>query len=366
MYGVLLDSSILIVDDVENNLDVLDIIFSRVGARSIRASSGEEALEITGIKGREIDLVITDVSMPGMSGITLTSILRETLGMEIPIIILTANAKNDAQLSEGLAAGANDYLHKPVNEVELLARSASMVRLKRAFDDNATLQKSLELKVIERTVEVEIIRDASMFGFAKLAELRDPETGGHLERIAEYTKAIAKYLEKNGSYQEQVDQPFIRDIHRASPLHDIGKVGIPDNVLLKPGKLTPDEFEIMKRHAFIGGRTLNEAETRLLTSNSFISMAKEIAFCHHEKWDGSGYPGGIKGESIPLAARIMAVADVYDALISKRVYKDAFSEETTRSIIVKSSGTHFDPAIVEAFVAVKNEFSRIRATFQES
>jgi putative two-component system response regulator len=241
-----------------------------------------------------------------------------------------------------------------------------MVRLKRAFDENKTLQQSLELKVIERTVEVEITRDATMFGFAKLAELRDPETGAHLERIREYSKVLVAYLQKNGPYQHLIDHTFARDIYKASPLHDIGKVGIPDNVLLKPGKLLPEEFEIMQQHTIIGGQTLQEAETRLLTTNSFLSMAKEIAFYHHEKWDGTGYPGKIKGENIPLSARIMALADIYDALVSKRVYKAAFSENLTNSIIVKSSGSHLDPVVVDAYQAVEGEFTRIKESFKDS
>jgi putative two-component system response regulator len=365
MNNDLSGTHIMLVDDVESNLEVLEIIFLGVGASVAKLSDGFQAIDYASQNGPKIDLVITDLSMPGMDGIKLTTKLREMLGKHIPIVLLTANHRDERQLTEGLNAGANDYLYKPVNEVELLARSSSMVRLKKSFDEAEDLKRNLELIVVERTIETEITRDATMLGFAKLAELRDPETGGHIERIREYTKALAEHLQKNGPYQHIIDHSFVRDIYKASPLHDIGKVGIPDNVLLKPGKLDPTELEIMNRHAYIGGRVLEEADARLLTPNSFLQMSKEIAFCHHEKWDGTGYPGGIKGESIPLAARIMALVDIYDALVSKRVYKEAMSHEVAHSIIIKSSGIHLDPAVVNAYLDLESEFIRIKDGFRD-
>ncbi len=365
MNSQLSESLILTVDDAEENLDLLEIIFQAEKATPIKANSGIKALEIAKELGSQIDLVITDIRMPVMDGIQLTEKLRELLGWQVPIVLLTADRKTDERLTAGLRAGANDYLNKPINEVELLTRSTSMIRLKKAFDENSALQKSLELKVVERTIEVEMTRDVTMFALAKLAEYRDPETGGHLERIREYSKALAIRLQKFGPYQKQIGQNFAMDIYKASPLHDIGKVGIPDRILLKPGKLDADEFEIMKQHSAMGGMTLYKAEERLLTVNSFLAMAKEISFCHHEKWDGSGYPGGIKGEEIPLAARIMALADVYDALISKRVYKDPMSHEESHDIIMKSKGAHFDPAVVDAYEAIQYEFVKIKDSFKD-
>jgi len=365
MNSQLNDALVLLVDDTDSNLELLALIFGREGARTLEAANGFEALQLVEKHKENIDLIITDIRMPGMDGITLTRKMREILNQRVPIILLTADRKTDEQLLAGLNAGANDYLNKPVDELELKARSRSMLRLKRAFDENIALQKSLEIKVVERTIEIEQTRDLAMFGFAKLAEHRDPETGGHLERIREYARALALQLQKSGPYQNEVDDAFITTIQRASPLHDIGKVGIPDNILLKPGRLTAEEFEIMKQHAVIGGWTLEESEKRLTVNSSFLRMAKEIAYCHHEKWEGNGYPANLKGEGIPLAARIMALADVYDALISKRVYKPPMPHSETHQAIVQGSGKHFDPAVVEAYQATEQSFIDIMNRFKD-
>lgn len=356
---------VLLVDDTDTNLDLLDMIFNAEKAKTLRAENGVEALELVNRHKTKIDLVISDIRMPKMDGITLTAEIRKAVGQHLPIILLTADYKSEDQLRAGLDSGANDYLNKPLNEVELLARSRSMIRLKRSFDENARLQKHLELKVVERTVEIEETRDLAMFGFAKLAEYRDPETGGHLERIREYTRALTVQLGRDPSYRVQMDQNFILNIYKASPLHDIGKVGIPDNILLKPGPLTPEEFEVMKKHSIIGGRTLQESENRMKSGHSFLWMAREIAYCHHEKWDGSGYPYNIKGESIPLAARIMALADVYDALRSKRAYKDALPHDKAHRILLEGAGTHFDPNIVRAYKEIEDEFVRTKERFHD-
>ena len=365
MKEQLINALVLLVDDTDSNLELLEVIFGREGARTMRAANGFEALRLVEKHKENIDLIVTDIRMPEMDGITLTRKVREILDQRVPIILLTADRKTDEQLIDGLKAGANDYLNKPVNELELKARSSSMLRLKRAFDDNIALQKSLEIKVVERTIEIEQTRDLAMFGFAKLAEHRDPETGGHLERIREYTRTLAVQLQKSGPYRNMVDDAFIMTIQRASPLHDIGKVGIPDAILLKPGRLTTAEFEIMKQHAVIGGWTLEESEKRLTVNSSFLHMAKEIAYCHHEKWGGSGYPANLKGEEIPLAARIMALADVYDALISKRIYKPPMPHPETHQIILRGSGEHFDPAVVEAYQAVEPAFINIMNRFKD-
>ncbi|MBI5638012.1 MAG: response regulator [Nitrospinae bacterium] len=365
MSSQLNNALVLLVDDTESNLELLEMIYGMEGAKTLRAASGLEALRLVEKHKEDIDLIVTDIRMPEMDGITLTRKVREIVNQRVPVILLTADRKTDEQLIAGLAAGANDYLNKPVNELELKARSSSMLRLKHAFDENIALQKSLEIKVVERTVEIEQTRDLAMFGFAKLAEHRDPETGGHLERIREYTRALAVQLRKNGSYRDMVDNAFIMTIQRASPLHDIGKVGIPDAILLKPGRLTAEEFEVMKQHSVIGGWTLEESEKRLTVNSSFLHMAKEIAYCHHEKWDGNGYPANLKGEEIPLAARIMALADVYDALISKRIYKPPIPHAETHRIIMQGIGTHFDPAVVEAYQAIEQDFINILSRFKD-
>ena len=225
--------------------------------------------------------------------------------------------------------------------------------------------KTLEQKVKERTKEIEDTQDATIIGLAKLAEYRDPDTGAHLERIRNYCRLIAQELATREKFKGIIDEKYIDLIYKSSPLHDIGKVGIPDNILLKADRLTPEEFEIMKRHAVIGGDAITAAENRLgANKGSFLTMGKEIAYCHHEKFDGSGYPYGFKGDKIPLSARIMALADVYDALTNKRVYKEAWIHKDTREIIIKNSGKHFDPDIVEAFLRMEGEFIKIKKHYQ--
>jgi len=217
----------------------------------------------------------------------------------------------------------------------------------------------------ERSRELSITRDASILGLASLAETRDNETGGHILRTQNYVKALALELRKNPKYREQLDDDTIELLYKSAPLHDIGKVGIPDNILLKPGKLTDEEFEVMKSHPQIGADALEVAE-RQLGSNSFLRIAKEISLSHHEKWDGSGYPAGLSGEDIPVSGRLMALADVYDALISARVYKPAFSHEKAKSIILEGSAKHFDPDVIQAFIDCEAEFVRIADEFSDN
>lgn len=216
----------------------------------------------------------------------------------------------------------------------------------------------------ERTRELSITRDASILGLASLAETRDNETGGHILRTQNYVRVLAEHLSTQEKYRAELDPDTIDLLHKSAPLHDVGKVGIPDSILLKPGKLTDEEFEIMKGHAQIGADALEVAEAQL-GSNSFLQIAREISLTHHEKWDGRGYPNGLKGEEIPISGRLMALADVYDALTSKRVYKPAFSHEKARSIILEGNGSHFDPAVIEAFLAVEQTFIDIAATYTD-
>ncbi|HQI01530.1 MAG TPA: PAS domain S-box protein [Deltaproteobacteria bacterium] len=228
-----------------------------------------------------------------------------------------------------------------------------------------TVRKRLEGELLESYKKVQSARNATILGLAKLAEYRDADTGAHLERIREYSKVLAQELSTKPKYQAYISSDYIEDIYNSSILHDIGKVGIPDSILLKPGKLTAEEFDVVKRHSALGGDALKAVETKI-EGQSFLSLGKEIAYYHHEKWDGTGYPKGLQAEQIPLSARIVALADVYDALTSKRVYKDAFSHETAMEIIMKDRGKHFDPEIVDAFLAHAEEFRRIREeTFKD-
>lgn len=222
-----------------------------------------------------------------------------------------------------------------------------------------TVRKKLESELLESYKKVQSARNATILGLAKLAEYRDADTGAHLERIREYSKVLAHELSKQTKYRRYISPDYIEDIYNSAILHDIGKVGIPDSILLKPGRLTTDEFDVVKRHSALGGDALKAVEAKI-EGQSFLSLGKEIAYYHHEKWDGTGYPKGLKGEQIPLSARIVALADVYDALTSKRVYKEAFSHEAAMEIIVKDREKHFDPEIVDAFITHEAEFRRIR------
>ncbi len=357
-------ATILIVDDEVQACIAIQQFLRAEGFTALYANSGPEALAVA-MRERP-EAVLLDIRMPGMSGIETLQGLKEW-DADCAVIMLTAVDEIETAVTT-IRGGANDYLRKPVSLAELLHSIRSALEKRRLVLENREYQRSLEEKVARRTVEIELTRDVTLLALATLAEFRDPETGGHLQRIREYTKVLAQQLQRGEAYASLIDARFLATIYKASPMHDIGKVGIPDNILLKPGPLTPLEFERMKQHPLIGGRTLDKAEQVLLaaTNHSFLAMAKEIAFCHHEKWDGSGYPGGIKGEQIPLSARIMCLADVYDALISKRVYKPAFPHQKACKIIIDFSGSHFDPEIVRAFQAIEPQFIEIKNAFADS
>ena len=222
-----------------------------------------------------------------------------------------------------------------------------------------TEKKKLEMDLIESDKKLQNARAATILGLAKLAEYRDEGTGTHLERIREYAKLLAEEMAKIPKFDPSINQGYIDDLSQSAILHDIGKVGIPDAILLKPAKLSAEEFEIIKRHTVLGGNAIRAIESRI-EGRSFLILGKEIAYCHHEKWDGSGYPKGLQGEDIPMSARIVALADVYDALTTKRFYKEAYSHEKSKQIIFSLKGSHFDPAVVEAFAVLEGEFDRIR------
>lgn len=331
---------VLIVDDNDVSLLMLASTLSHAGYKVETARDGLEALER--IRRDKFRLIISDWEMPRMSGPELCRAIREEDLSGYTYIVLVTGHNSPRERVEGLSAGADDFVGKPFDPSELIAR----VR---------TGQRILSLET----------RDVAIFAMAKLAESRDPETGAHLERVRSYCRVLAKDLASTPQFRSRVDDEFVRLMYLTSPLHDIGKVGIPDSVLLKPGRLSDREFEIMKMHAEIGAQTL-DAALQAFPSVKFLQMAREIAATHHERWDGSGYPKGLAGVAIPLSGRIMALADVYDALTSKRVYKDAFTHEIARSMILKDSGTHFDPDIVEAFIRTEQQFVQIRAHYADS
>jgi putative two-component system response regulator len=314
---------ILIVDDDEFALHVLQNTLGRMGFPVVIAHDGVEAMEI--LRHGDIRLVITDWDMPNMNGVELCrTIRREDLAGYIYIIMLTGR-EGASQRMEGLFAGADDFLNKPLDPEELL----------------------ICLKTAERILALET-RDLALFALAKLAESRDSETGTHVERVQAFTRLIAQNLSDEVKACNGVDEEYIRLLHQTSPLHDLGKVGIPDSILLKPGKLTAGEFAIMETHTVIGAQTLDAALQRFPNAR-FLQMAREIAVSHHERFDGSGYPSGLVGHQIPLCGRLVAVADVYDALTSKRIYKEAMSHERAMEIVKHGRGTHFDPDVVDAF-----------------
>ena len=277
-----------------------------------------------------------------MNGIELCKAVRAAnLQSYIFFILLTSKSGTESTV-EGLSAGADEFLTKPFHPEELCVR----VR---------TAQRVLALETRELTI----------FALAKLAESRDPETGEHLERVQNYSRILAMHLSKQRKFEGIITPGYVQTLYQTSPLHDIGKVAIPDAVLLKPGRLTPHEFEIMKSHAAMGARTLDAALSRHPEAE-FLVMARQIAATHHERFDGTGYPNHLRGTDIPLCGRIVALADVYDALTSKRIYKDAYSHEHARSIILEGSGAHFDPDIVAAFQAVESQFVAVSQAFTDA
>jgi len=356
--------TILVVDDIVENRKMLTTLLTPMGYSIVEAADGEQALQ----KFEEVqpDLLLLDLNMPKLDGFEVCKRLKSNPETNmVPIIVITGLADDQNHLM-ALQNGADDFLAKPFNMLFLKARLNSLLAMKRLHDENMTYQESLKKSNIELMETLIATQDITIVALAKLAEFRDPETGEHLERMREYAKTLAVELHKKQKYSEYIDQHYIDNIYKSTPLHDIGKVGIPDEVLLKPGKLTAEEFDIMKRHCEIGGDSISSAIRLSGMEQSFLDMGKDIAYYHHEKWNGQGYPKGLAGEAIPLTARITALADVYDALTSKRVYKEAFSHERSRSILLEESGKSFDPEIVEAFTNTEKEFIAIRNEYGDN
>ncbi|HAJ79928.1 MAG TPA: two-component system response regulator [Fibrobacteres bacterium] len=323
---------VLIVDDELISRAKLGKIVSSMGHSTIVACDGKEALSLW-IQHRP-DIVITDLVMPEMTGMELVKEIKRLQGSKYCYVIMITSHSETQDLVTGMEAGADDFIAKPFIKEELTVR----------------------IKAGERIINFES-RDIVIFSMACLAEARDTDTGNHLERIRYYSKILAENIAEVDNL-EQLTPIFIDNIFLTCPLHDIGKIGIPDFVLLKPGRLDDKEYKIMQKHTSIGFEALTTAIDKYPNAE-YLKMSAEIAFCHHEKYDGSGYPRGIKGEEIPLSARIVALADVYDALVSKRVYKSAMPHDTARSIIISESGKHFDPIVVNAFLRCEQQFMEI-------
>ena len=356
-------ATVLVVDDTPDNLTLMAGLLQ--GHYRVKvASSGEKALRIAQ-SDTPPDLVLLDIMMPGIDGYEVCRRLKaRDATRDIPVIFLTARSDTDDE-REGLALGAVDYITKPISPPILLARVATHLALKATADFLRDKSVYLEREVALRTLEVQAIQDVTIMAMTSLAETRDNETGNHIRRTQLYVKALAERLRHHPRFEGVLGERMVELLYKSAPLHDIGKIGIPDSILLKPGKLTVEEFEVMKTHTTLGRRAIEDAERRLGMRVAFLSISKEIAYSHQEKWDGSGYPEGLKGDEIPVSARLMAVADVYDALISKRVYKPAFSHEQACATIVKGRGSHFDPDMVDAFVELADDFRGIAQRYPD-
>jgi putative two-component system response regulator len=364
--------TILIVDDAPANLNVFSGLLAP-HYRVLVANSGARGL-ILAQSTPQPDLILLDVMMPGMDGYEVFHKLREDRRTrEIPVIFVTGMTGAQDE-SHGLQAGAVDYITKPVVPAVLLARVRTQLELKLARDCMRDQNAWLETEVNKRMAENDVIQNVSIRALARLAETRDPETGNHILRTQGYVQALAQALRTHARFETTLSDQYIRLLARSAPLHDIGKVGIPDSILRKPGPLDADEWCIMKTHATIGGEALEQAERDAADATEadgaptvqFLRLAKEIARSHHEKWDGTGYPLGLRGDAIPVSARIMAVADVFDALISPRVYKKAMPQWQAREIILAGRGAHFDPDMVDAFVTIFEELCAIAERYSDA
>ncbi|TCJ11877.1 two-component system response regulator [Parasulfuritortus cantonensis] len=384
--------TILVVDDTPENLTVLGQLL-KPSYRVRVAPSGQRALQIA-VTDPKPDLVLLDVMMPGMDGYEVIRQLRDDpVTQDIPVIFVTAMDSIDDE-ERGLKLGAVDYITKPIKPAIVLARVAAQLELKQARDWLKNQNSYLEAEVERRMRDNQLIQDISIRALASLAETRDTETGNHIRRTQAYVEVLARHLKRHPRFAGFLNEAMIRMVVKSAPLHDIGKVGIPDHILLKPGRLTPEEFETMKRHSRIGGDAIDlamrgemdEQEYEALQAHcrlghnaleaaveeleqvplGFLAVAKDIALWHHEKWDGSGYPDGLAGEGIPVAPRLMALADVFDALVSRRIYKEPMPFEQAVELIRDGSGKHFDPDVVSAFLANLDIFGQILERFADT
>lgn len=358
---------VLLVDDEPINLKVLaDLLRDRY--RLSVAKDGPQAL--ARMAGDPLpDLVLLDVMMPGMDGMEVCRRLKaDERTRDVPVIFITAMGQPHDE-ARGFEAGAVDYITKPISPPVVTARVRTHVALREARRQLADHNRLLEARVAERTRDLARAQDVAIRALASLAETRDNETGNHIRRTQNYVLALANHLRRDSKFAPKfaarLDDETVDLLFKSAPLHDVGKVGIPDSILLKPGRLTDEEFHVMKTHAALGHDAIFAAEEELDARSSFLRIAREIAQGHHERWDGTGYPLGLKGEEIPLSARLMAVADVYDALISRRCYKPAFPHEQAVDIMLAGRGTHFDPDVTDAFADLAEEFLGIAQRYRD-
>ncbi|MBF0462830.1 MAG: two-component system response regulator [Magnetococcales bacterium] len=355
--------TILMVDDMPVNLKVLATLLSP-DYTVVVATSGQEALQV--VADETPDMILLDIAMPEMDGYEVLRCLKSNHATRnIPVIFITAMVEVDDE-TKGLALGAVDYITKPFSLPIVKARVQTHLALTWAQNQLKEHNRLLEEKVAQRTQELLLTQDVTINALASLAETRDNETGNHIRRTQHYVRLLAERLRDHPKFRACLDGATIELLFKSAPLHDMGKVGVPDTILLKPGPLTEVEFAVMQTHTTLGRDAITIAAGSPLSGGvSFLRYIQEIAYTHHEKWDGSGYPEGLAGEQIPLSGRLMAIADVYDALISKRVYKPAFPHEQAVAIITEGKGSHFDPDMVEAFLAVAEAFQDVAYHFAD-
>ena len=347
---------IMVVDDTPANLEILEELLSAKGYRVSSFPMGAMALQYA--RQNPPDLIFLDIMMPQMDGFEVCRRLKsEESLLDIPVIFISA-LDDTANIVKALSCGGVDYITKPFQEEEVFARMETHLKLRKVQKELESTNMHLEELVQEKIKEIADSQLATLVALSKLAEFRDETTGHHLERTSEFCKMLAVHLSAKSPYIHNITPDFIRNIYYSAPLHDIGKVGIPDNILLKQGKLLPEEFEVMKKHVLLGSLALQKVLDEY-PRNSFVNMGVQLTRYHHEKWNGKGYPDGLSGEAIPLPARIMALADVYDALRSRRPYKEGITHEESVRIIREDSGQSFDPVIVDAFLALADDFADV-------
>lgn len=370
---------ILIIDDQPDNLLVLEDLLSKQYTVHT-AAGGQAALDYLQ-KGGPADLVLLDVVMPAPDGFEVCRRIKATPERHSTPVLFLTSLESAADEEFGLSLGAGDFIHKPFSPSVVLARVHNHLKLSQTTRLLKEHNEKLEQMVAERTREIlrqseqlmrskqELIaaQGATITAFCSLAEVRDNETGNHIRRTQHYIRALAEHLAGHPRFSDALTDEYIQLLFKSAPLHDVGKVAIPDAILLKPGKLTPEEWAIMKRHTIHGRDAIAQAESELGENHgAFLRCAREIAYGHHERWDGSGYPEGLAGEAIPLSARLMALADVYDALISRRVYKEAFPHQQAVVIMLEGRGSHFDPDMLDAFLQIEAEFRAIARQFSDN
>ena len=354
---------VLAIDDSPENLVLMSTLLKDRYKVKV-ANSGARGLELA--RSAAPDIILLDIMMPVMDGYAVCEQLkRDPATAHIPVIFLTARAESDDE-KHGLELGAVDYITKPISPPIFLMRIQNHLALKRAADFLRDKADYLEKEVQNRTREIAALQEVTVQVVTSLAETRDQETGKHIRRTQLYVKALAEKLQNHPRFAASLGATEIDAIYKSAPLHDIGKVGIPDRILLKPGKLTEEEFEIMKTHTTLGYEAIVHTEQELGVNVGFLRYAKEIALSHQEKWDGSGYPQGLSGDAIPVSARLMAIADVYDALISRRVYKEPYPHDRAIAILKEGRGSHFDPDVLDAFLAIEAEVLGIALKYADS